>query len=483
MYRRFFSIFFIMLGLIAEARLLTYPAGDGVETIGDYTIRVRQNGGDWLPVDAYPMKIAETKGSRTTPQTASVAYFDFDGTVEVDVTYNKGTVDTARIRPLSFGITPVIRQDHITFTLDHPCNLSVEFNGDIFHNLHLFANPIDTNRPSSKVLKHPERHKDLIYFGPGLHKLDNGRMEIPSGTTVYIDGGARVEGQLVADSVRDVNFYGRGIIHPAGRGEGIYIKRSKNIRADGIILTQIPVGQSDSVSINNVKALSSYGWGDGMNVFASDNVSYNRVFCRNSDDCSTIYATRKGFVGGCSNITMENSVLWADVAHPIMIGLHGSAAEIGPDAPADTIRNITYRNIDILDHCENQIDYQGCFAINCGDNNIVRDVMFDNIRVEDFRKGQLVNIRIFYNEKYCKAPGTTVDNILFKDVTYNGSNSNMSVICGYDDSRQVTNVTFDNLVINGVKIHDDMPGKPRWYKTSDLCNFFVGPHVRNVVFK
>ena len=32
-----------------------------------------------------------------------------------------------------------------------------------------------------------------------------------------------------------------------------------------------------------------------------------------------------GFKGGCKNITMQNSTLWADVAHPIFIGLHGDA--------------------------------------------------------------------------------------------------------------------------------------------------------------
>ena len=74
----------------------------------------------------------------------------------------------------------------------------------------------------------------------------------------------------------------------------MYVKRSKKVEAEGIIVTQLPVGQSDSVAVTNVKAISSYGWGDGMNAFASSNVRYDSVFCRNSDDCSTIYATRMG---------------------------------------------------------------------------------------------------------------------------------------------------------------------------------------------
>lgn len=484
MYRVFFPFLFLVLGLNASAEIVTYPAGDGVETLDDFTVKVRQGGGEWLPVAVYPVKVDEVRGIKHNTEVASMAYFDFSGgDVEVSVTFNKGAVDTARIRPLSYQITPAVSGDNLTFTLDRPRNLSVEVNGDIFHNLHLFANPSDANRPSAKALKNLKKNKKLIYFAPGVHNLPGDTLSIPSGTTVYVDGGARVYGTLIADGVRDVRFFGRGEIHPKGRGEGIYIKRSKNVEAEGVIVSQIPVGGSDSVSIDNVKSLSYYGWGDGMNVFASNNVRYNNVFCRNSDDCSTVYATRKGFRGGCRNIVMENSTLWADVAHPIMIGLHGSAMEIGPDAPADTITGIVYRNIDILDHQEKQIDYQGCFSINCGDNNLVRDVTFDNIRVEDFRQGQLINIRIFYNKKYCAAPGTCVKDVLFKDITYNGGNAEMSVIAGYNEDRTVSDITFDNLVINGVKISDDMPGKPKWYKTGDMARIFIGEHVNNVTFK
>jgi len=470
--------------LSAGAAVVTYPAGPGVETLDDFTVAVRQNGGEWQPVAVYPVKVDEVRGTKHYVETASMAYFDFDGTVEVSVKYNRGAVDSARVRPLSYKITPSVSGETLTFELSRPSNLSVEVNGDIFHNLHLFANPLVAKRPTSKEIKKAgKKGSNLVYFGPGVHRLPDDVMHIKSGQTVYIDGGARVYGMLVADSVNDVSFYGRGEVHPRGRGEGIYIKRSRNIDVNGPIVTQIPVGGSDSVSITNVKSISYYGWGDGMNVFASNNVRYDSVFCRNSDDCSTVYATRKGFVGGCRNITMENSTLWADVAHPIMVGLHGSAAELGPDAAPDTISNVTYRNIDILDHQERQLDYQGCFAIDCGDNNLVENITFEDIRIEDFRLGRLFDIRIFYNKKYCSAPGSGVRNILFKDIVYNGGNAELSLIAGYSPERKVENITFDNLVINGVKISDEMPGKPKWYKTGDMARIFIGEHTDNIVFK
>lgn len=467
-----------------NAELTVYTPGEGVPVSNDFGVEVRQAPGPWQSVAVYPVKVDEVVDAKHNVRVASMAYFDFDGEpVEVRVRYNGGDITSHRVRPLSYDIEAQQNANELIFTLDCPRNISVEVNGDIFHNLHLFANPTDVHRPSPKQLKNIKKQKNLIYFAPGVHRLDGDRLMIPEGTTVYVDGGARVVGQLVVDGVSDVNIYGRGEIHPEGRGEGIYIKRSKNVNVDGVIVTQIPVGESDSVNITNVKAISSYGWGDGMNVFASNNVTYDGVFCRNSDDCSTVYATRKGFKGGCNNILMKNSTLWADVAHPIMIGLHGSATEIGPDAPADTIQNVTYRNIDILDHSEQQVDYQGCFGISCGDNNVVRDLTFDDIRVEDFRRGQLFNIRIFFNKKYCAAPGTCVRNVLFKDIDYRGENSELSIIVGYNEDRKVSDIVFENLRINGLHISDDMPGKPKWYKTSDMARMFIGEHVENVVFK
>lgn len=480
--RILFVLFISAISL--NAKVKTYPAGAGVSTLKDYRVEVRSSPSEeWEELSVYPVKVDEVKDTKHNVHIASMAYFDFDGEVDIKVIPKYTEIESVRIRPLSYDINYERDREEIIFSLDKPCNISIEVNGNIFRNLHLFANPIDENRPTEKEIKN---RKDLIYFGPGYHEIEGRKMNVPSNTTVFIDGGAYVNGILVAENVENVNFFGRGEIRPTVNKDGnasIYINNSRNIKADGVIVSQIPVGGSDSVKISNVKSISSYGWGDGMNVFASDNILYDGVFCRNSDDCNTVYATRKGFVGGCKNIKMENSTLWADVAHPIMIGLHGSAKEIGTEALPDTIQHVVYRNIDILDHAEKQIDYQGCMTINCGDNNVVKNITFEDIRVEDFRQGQLFNIRIFFNEKYCAAPGMSVSDILFKDVVYNGNNSELSIIAGYDDERKVSDIIFENLEINGQKITDDMPGKPKWYKTGDMARIFVGEHVDNVTFK
>lgn len=228
--------------------------------------------------------------------------------------------------------------------------------------------------------------------------------------------------------------------------------------------------------MRNAKVMSWYGWGDGFNIFASSNIVQEHLFARTSDDCSTIYCTRKGYQGGCSNIRISDCVYWADVAHPIMIGLHGDIEK------NETITDVVYDNIDILQQNERQIDYQGCIAINNGDNILVDGITFSNIRIEDISLGNLFNFRVCYNKKYCHAPGRGIRNITLRNISYNGSHAGMSILTGYDENRRIDNIRFENLQINGQKIFDKMPGKPAWYKTSDFANMFIGEHVGTVTF-
>lgn len=465
----------------AAAAVVVYPAPEGAALNKAFTVEVRQSGDtEWMPVDVYAVKVDKTEGVKHSAATVSMAYFDFDGKVDVRVTSNELKVEEARVRPLSYAIPVDVKGNTFTFALDRPRNLSVEVNDVKFNNLQLFANHLDKNRPSDKELRKLKKDKKYHYYGPGYHNV--GTLTLGSGETLYVAGGAVIDGNVEISGAEGVKVHGRGMIYPE-RKIGVMVSESHNVEVEGIFTTQCAVGGSDNVKVENVKVMSWYNWGDGFNVFASNNVTYRHIFARTSDDCTTIYATRKGFNGGCSNILTEDAVLWADVAHPFMIGLHGSAAELGTDAPADTITDIVYRDIDVIDMHENQIDYQGVFAIVAGDNNIVKNITFDDIRVENFRKGKLIDMRIAWNRKYCAAPGRCIENVLFKDIYYNGDRSELSLMVGYDESRKIKGVTFDNLVINGEHIYDEMPGKPKWYKTSDFARLFIGEHVEDVVFK
>ena len=458
--------------ILAAGTLKTHAAPAGVELKHDFAVRVRTaDGSEWQEVPTYAVKVDHVDAGRHRTELSSVAQFDFSGAVEVEVTSLTRSVDSVRIRPLSYAVARQVAGNKVMFRLDRPRYLSIEVNGDIYQNLQLFANALQP-----QLSKRELKSKKTIYFGPGLHQLEGDSLLVHSGETVFIDGGAVVKGWLAIDDASDVRVLGHGIIDP-GRHEGIMVRRSRRVLIDGPLTTQIPVGGSDSVTIRNAKVISSYGWGDGMNVFASSNVSYDHVFCRTSDDCSTIYCTRKGYRGSCRNIRVHDAVYWADVAHPIMIGLHGDIEK------NETIEDVLYDDIDILENPENQIDYKGCIGINNGDNILVKGLTFQNIRVESLPNGMLMNLRVCWNQKYCNAPGRGIEDVTFRNISYRGVRPQMSIISGYNEQRRVKNVRFENLNINGRVISDDMPDKLRWYKTADYADIFIGEHVESVTFE
>lgn len=468
-----------IVSAITAATLTTYPAPAGAPLNHDFSVRVRAAEGTWQTVDSYSWNVDRTDNGRHRIEKTSVAYFDFEGTVDIEVTWNKGDIQTARVRPLSKNIATTVRGNTICFSIDRPSDLSVEVNGDIYHNLQLFANAATpVYRNARQVAKaYGVKPKDVLFYGPGYYDLGQDSIRVGSGQVLYVAGGAYVKGYASVWHATGAKVIGHGIMTPERQHEGIMVRYSSDVVVDGPVTTQIPVGGSNRVSVCNAKVISWYGWGDGMNVFASNDVSYNHVFCRTSDDCSTIYCTRKGYHGGCRNISVKDAVYWADVAHPIMIGLHGDIDR------HEVIEQVTYEDIDILQQREKQVDYQGCIAINDGDNIMVRNMTFRNIRIEDIDEGMLVNFRVCYNRKYCHAPGGGIRNITLENINYSGTHANLSLITGYDASRTISGIHFKNLRINGQHIFDKMPGKPSWYKTADFAHLFIGEHVEDVTFE
>ncbi len=457
-------------------QLFTYPAPEGAPLKHDYDVYVRpRSSEEWTRIDTYMAKAnAPTPEGGHRVSEYSYAMFDFTGDVFVRVVSRYKKFSQARVRPDYRGVIANVQNDStVQFLLFQPENLSVELDGDITRNLLLFTSkPLVTKAEAEKEARRQGRR--FVSYAPGLYRQDT--IRVASGTTVYLEGGSYFTGTFAIEDARDVSIVGRGIARPANGYEGCHVHRSENVVIDGLVLCTCPVGGSDGVSLHDVRSLSHPAWGDGLNVFASSNVLYDRVFCRTSDDCTTAYATRKGFTGNARNITMRNATLWADVAHPIFIGLHGNPA-VG-----DTIENLRYENIDILCQAEPQVDYQGCLAINSGDDNLVRNVVFDNIRIEDIQCGSLLHVKVGYNQKYCTAPGRGVSDVTFRNIRYRGQAPYLAVINGYDEQRKVTGIRFEGLKINRRTISDDMPGKPRWYATADYVPMFVGNHVERVSF-
>ncbi|MET9831837.1 glycosyl hydrolase family 28 protein [Streptomyces sp. NPDC006385] len=454
--------------------VVVHPTLPQVPVNNSFTVKVRPLGGTWQRLDVYLAKLAlidATTGSNRA-QNSSVAMFDFSGTVEVEVTYNSGGFEKVRIRPDSYGIKPEVLGSTARFTLDRPRNIVVQVDDKIFDCLHLLANPLEQNPPA-------EGDKNVMYFGPGLHTTPDRTLKVPSNTTVYLAPGAVLTSQVIFENVENSRLIGRGVLYNSPNG-AIFIRKVENVTVDGITILNpryenIRVAESQNLKIKNLRAFSQQGWGDGIQLYCSENVTIDGCFLRTSDDSVALYTHRWDFYGDTRNITVKNCTLWADVAHPINIGVHGNSEN------PEMLENLNFENIDILDHREPQVLYQGAIAFMVGDSNLVRDVKFDNIRVEDFRWGQLFHMHITNNPKWNTSGGRGIESVYVKDLSYNGKNANLSLIAGLDAEHAVKDVTFENLRVNG-RVIADSGGKPAWYLAADGVPMFVNEHVKNLRF-
>lgn len=476
-------------------RLVVYDAPAAAKGNNDFVVWARTPGGEWKELFVYEVKV-----DMHQVREASMVYFDMEGEVEICVEPRKSQVVTVQIRPLSKEVPYLLEGNRILFKLSGPAKLSLEINGERFSNLHLFGNPLQHEQPDTDsegvILLNPAVHRTidivrkavkqkeaggprpLLYFAPGMHYLEETLLHIPSGTDVYLAGGAVLAGSLVCDHVEDVSIFGRGVVylsdfHRFSSFRGIRIVFSKRISVEGIITVDPPhysiyIGKSEQIRIENFKTFSTRGWSDGIDIMASQNIIIHDVFLRTSDDSIAIYGSRWDFYGDSRNIKVTDAVLWADVAHPLMIGTHGDHHRDG-----DLIENIHYENIDILEHHEPQENYWGAMTINAGDKNTVRNVKYKNIRVEDFELGQLLDIRVIWNKDYNPVPGSRIEGVHFSDIVYNGANRNPSRIYGYSQDRPVKSVVFQNVVINGVPVTDAQSGNLAINEFAEDISFIV----------
>lgn len=458
--------------------LRIYPVPKGAVLQEDYCLRVRNVGEeDWQELKAYRVKVDMHDVRR-----ASMAYFDFSGKVEVEITFPKFyTVYRVDIRPLSLGIQAQAESNRITFVLDRAVNLSVEVNKDRFHNLHLFAGAMEEipdktrenvlvvsgsmERPgflgddiSRRLEEMPEGR--MLYVEAGMYYIGECVWHLPSHTHVYLEGGVVLIGGLAFEQGEGLHIDGRGILYMADFARfssinGIRLNHSRSITIENLIFINPPhytvaLGDCEDVAIRNVKSFSCEGWSDGIDMMSCRRVLAERCFLRTSDDCVAIYGSRWDNFGDSREITVRDMVLWADVAHPMMIGTHGDYQGEG-----DIIEELLFENIDVLEHHEFQPGYLGVMAINAGDKNLVRNVVYRNIRIEPFEHGKVLDFQVKWNKDYNPAPGRGIVNVLVDNITVlSGEGEEPSVVAGYSEEFRVRDIVIRDYCRDGRKMEN-----------------------------
>jgi len=471
-FKSFLILLFSVQIISAQSTLKLYPTPPSSEYNqmhnDDYSVRVRKPGGSWQDLYEYKTYVNSGSGPGSTRyefEESSFVAFDFNGKIEIEVTSNWSFIENITLRPKSKNTVPLYHKNKAYFSLDEPSKISLEINGNRHRNLHVFANKLDSGPPAN-VTK--------IFEAGQVYTFPNNKYIPQNNEVIYIEGGAIIRGEIMIVEKKNIKILGRGIIDqtpfrkryskdaefiPEYEGlYGIAIRRSSNIEIEGIIIND---GQTYSVStvnsnflnFDNLKIFSRTLWGDGINMAATNNVTINDCFIRTADDCIAIYATRKRpwgqIEGNTTNINVSNSSLYADAARPIEIGWHGNQRlNYG-----NLIYNVNFNNIDILEHDEKHGPDQGVIAINCSDENRCLDFQFNNIRVEEFTLGRLLNIQVEpKGSGSAEENGKQVRNISFYNLSYNSDNRNgevPSVIRGLNCERHVDGVHFQDFKVNG----------------------------------
>lgn len=383
----------------------------------------------------------DKKGSKDIFEMAAFCYREVAGPTAVKV---KASVDvtSAKVLPSSRGIVPQIKGREISFQAIPGDRLTLEINGDEYHSLHIFANPVEEDVPDPQ-------DPNVIYYGPGEHYVS--RIVVRSGQTLYIAPGAVLYGEmfqrekggpyspvisLIGDNIK---VKGSGIVDGSLcdiHTTNLLYVNGNNISIEGIILRDasvwtVPVMRSKNVTIDGVKIFGYRANSDGIDVCNSENVTIKNCFIRTLDDLIVIKTVRSG--GPCENVYAYGNVLWNEVAHAVSVG-----AEISHD-----IRNVYFQDNDIIHDKGREWSMR---VYHC-DHATVSNIVFKNLRIEESKNF----ISLWINKAVWSTSNDRghINGVVFEDI-FAGNVVNPAIqLLGYDAEHMVEDVTFRNVQVNG----------------------------------
>ena len=283
---------------------------------------------------------------------------------------------TARVRPLSAGVTPVVADGEICFTLPGPGYYVLELDG--YHRpLEIFANP---RRDFTE-----ERRNANIVFGPGRHEPVV--VKLKSHDRVFIDMDAFVLGSFQVDGAEDVRISGYGVIcgsrnrrdgndcYREGMDGAVRIIDSKRVVIDGPVVLDsccwcVSAFNSSDLEFANMKVTGAWRYNtDGIDVCNSQRVHIHDCFVHSFDDTIVIKgnypkADRRDPV---EDIHVERCVCWCG---------WGRTLEIGLETWAPYFRGILFEDCDLIHNCH------GALSVHQGGPAPIEDITFRNIRIE-----------------------------------------------------------------------------------------------------
>lgn len=424
----------------AAPQLTVYPAPDGLTASDQYQVTVLQDGGDQ---DSFVYRILARKPDTNREADTSWTSFSFAGEVTVKVRKLAGPATGCLVRPRAAGVETSFSDNVCTFTLRRPGNLSVEFEPNIHnpieHPMLVFANPPEVDVPDPA-------DPDVLYLGPGIHQLGTG-VPIESGKTIYIAGGAWVNGAfLAAAPVENVTIKGRGVISGLFMDTGdqdqnkdrpgiidIPYQDSENILVEGITTVDAPRfnirALGTHTTIHNVKTMSWWFSTDGL--VAGNASVIEDSFTKVNDDSIKLH---------WGDLVVRRNVLWQLE--------NGGTFNLSWNI-ADDVHTFHIYDNDVI-HAEHYLfDAEAIFRSRHAGPGHLHRYLFEDIRVEN------ATFRLFYlvlenNKWFDPALGYgEIAQVIFRNIHADTSFQQPNVIQGIDASHEVQDVSLQDVFTDG----------------------------------
>ncbi len=449
-----------------------------------------------VTVNGHPLGLLSERNAWEKPCTFGVFDIDEGFTAEVRITVDKPFVHAAL-----YPDAVTLRRDGNTlvYTIDHPVNalslvLDHDFQGET---LHLFSNAIDHHAPtesSASLLYVPPGYYNLSAFGarkPDIPCAENGTLPLSSGQTLYLAGGAVIDGTVSISDAEHVCIRGSGILMksedcavqtPKAQGICLLTAHAEHISIENIVCHAhrwhnwtVHLWHSSDISVSGIKIFSPvYASTDGIDISNSSHITVKNTFIRACDDSIAI----KGLAGAdqkpcdcppIEDILFEHCVLWNDC---------NNCMGIGAETRAKYFKNITFHDIDVIysfddrDHHE-QLDERSVMTICSLHGTYFENIVWDTVRVTACQR--LICLTFRNDFWFGTLPGDQstpggMHNITCRNITVEQdtcSSISGEILLDGMENKEITDVLLDTLTFCGTPV-------------IDANRIHSNPHVKNI---
>jgi|WetSurMetagenome_2_1015567.scaffolds.fasta_scaffold04181_5 hypothetical protein len=435
-----------------SATIVVYPVPPGLKTSPDFTmiantipVWVEQIGSS-KPVFDYELY------SGREMEDLNVANFSCSGPVTIKITA-PANIDSYLIRPKSRNIIAKVNGREIIFTIPGPQKLYIEING--LPHLAIFANPVEINPPG-------QGDPGVIWYGPGIHKP--GTINLLSNQTIYIAGGAVVYADIRGKNLNNVKISGYGILQG-----NVKISGTSNLSVSGILirntrgwtntLTDCHKSCYRNVKVFSYEAIYSV---DGINPVSCTDFTIDDCFMRCRDDCVAIKS-------GDINLRVDSVF----VKNCTMVGWACSdGVTLGFELNGGPVENIFVSNCDILyARGGGRTEGHSAFSIVCDGPALVRNIHFEDIRIEEQVEFKNLEFIVTDGTLYGKDPPGHIKGVYLKNIRWDKSDKPF-IISGYSSDNLIEDVTFEHCFAGNKVI-----------KSFGDADFRINSFTRNIIFK